>query len=341
VRTTLRLGTWFVCLLFTLASRAEPADRPDDAAPRSLQLQDLSAAGVRSAPSAGARNKTRRRVAISELTPTARQVEAVLRSGGQLWLSETRARLVLHPGEPVRIVGDLSQRSEELRRVLLLGGSLRVDESTIVVIRDGRAVEAHVTAGLTTFVLVAPLGPTLRVVKLYAETEEPDHAAALPSRAIVPIPRLVVIERAAPPVPAAAPAKPTAPRPARIRRDGPALRDVVWENVRLEYERLAELEVELRSVRAARRQLSTDRPGPQLLALDARISELELHLNGLWQRAAGVIARLGRPLPDRERRAVFAPRPSPGVADASSDGRGEFGKLSRAAPAKEATRSGL
>ena len=217
-----------------------------------------------------------------------------------------------------------AERSEEIRRVLLFGGSLRVDEHTTLVIRDERAVEAHVAAGSRTFVLIAPLGPTLRVVGLYAETEEPearDAPAISPVRpAVVPVPGLVITE------PASTGAVPAAPRVvARPRRQGAVGGGALWEALRVEYEGLAELEAELRSVRAAHSRLATAAlPGSDLLALEARIADLELHLQSLWQRAAGAIVQLGRPHDDRQRRRAPAKGSARGTVTASSEGRAEF-----------------
>jgi hypothetical protein len=328
-----RFTAFLVCVAFTQLAHAEP--EPPSATSLPLRLDDLSAAGVRRVESPSAPAKTRRRVSADALPADARRLEAMLRGGGELWIEGTRARLILEPGERVRAVGDLGNRSEEVRRALLFGGQLRVDEHTLLTLRDERAVEAHVTVDGKTFVLIAPSGSTLRVVGLYVETTEPVETRPIPRPRPLPLPRMVITEPApAPP----APARPAPVQPSR-RRQVPEPSIGLWDSLQLEYEKLAELDAELRALRAARDALSADAlPTRELLEVDARISALQLDVQVLWQRASHVIAQLGRPVHDRQRLVAEAARRRLVRVSTLREVRREFDQVSRSAPRNEATR---
>jgi hypothetical protein len=275
-------------------ARAEPA----------LKLDDLRAGGAPRAPAA-LHVKARRRVSLEQLPAAARRVELVLRNGGELPLAGIRARVVLHLREAVRTAGDLGSRWQQIQRVLAFGGTLQVDEDVALVIVDEHVTEARIASGSSTFILVAPIGSTVRVVRLYEETTEPENDAS-PSVSPAPSPRpleRVVIQGASPKSSAPSSVKPVSPQQSAIddsrpsRSAGPARGRYLWREIRLEYDKLAEAEAELRALRLLRAQLSTAAmPSHELSAIDARLSALHLDVQVLWQRAGGVISQLGRPL---------------------------------------------
>ncbi|HEY6558179.1 MAG TPA: hypothetical protein VI072_12930 [Polyangiaceae bacterium] len=308
---------------FVSLARAEPG----------LKLDGLRASGAPRAPAA-LHVKVRRRVNAEQLPAVARRVELVLQNGGELPLAGTRARVVLHPGEAARTAGDLGDRWEQIHRVLAFGGTLQVDEDVALVILDARVAEARVSSGSRTFILVAPVGSTVRVVRLYVETSEPENDAppgVPPAASTVPLER-VVIQSAAPKLSAPSAVKSASPEQSALdqsrpsRSAGPGRRQSLWHEMRLEYDKLAEAEAELRALRHLRYRLSTAAmPSQELSAIDARLSALHLDLQVLWQRAGGVIGQLGRPLHARGPMSRSSPdtKPAPREPVEISDGTAE------------------